>query len=72
MRRAAVLVVTGCLAFSNPALAADTDVTGMDFSTLSELKQKVDAEYFSRPEAEPFTIAEGYYTVGQDLNPGRY
>lgn len=72
MRKGAVLLLTGCLVFSTPVLAAETDVVGMDFSTLSELKQKVDAEYYSRPEAEPFSITEGYYTVGQDLNPGRY
>ena len=72
MRKAAALIMAGCLAFSIPTPASETDVAGMDFSSLSELKQKVDAEYYSRPEAEPFTVAEGYYTVGQDITPGRY
>ncbi len=72
MRRMAVLLMMGCLTFTAPAMAAETDVAGMDFSALSELKQKVDVEYHSRPEAEPFTIAAGYYTVGQDIKPGRY
>ena len=41
MRKGAVLLLTGCLALSTPVLAAETDVTGMDYSTLSELKQKL-------------------------------
>ena len=72
MKRAAVVLMTGCLLFSTPVLASETDVTGMDFTALSELKQKVDAEYYSRPEAEPFSVAEGYYTAGKDIAPGRY
>ena len=72
MRRLAVVLAAGCVVFSTPVLAESTDVAGMDFSALNELKQKVDTEYYSRPEAEPFSIAEGYYTVGQDMKPGRY
>lgn len=72
MRKRAVLLLMGCLVFCMPAAASEIEVSGLDFSELSELKQKVDSEYFSRPEAEPFAIAEGYYTVGQDMNPGRY
>ena len=72
MRRVVALLLTGCLALCIPALASEPDVAGMDYSALSELKQKIDAEYYSRPEAEPFTVAEGYYTVGQEINPGRY
>ena len=72
MRRMATLLLTGCLAFSIPGLAAEVDLAGMDFSALSEMKQKVDEEYYSRPEAGLFSVAEGYYTVGQDINPGRY
>ena len=72
MRKAAALFMAWCLTLSIPALASEPDVEGMDFSALSELKQRVDAEYYSRPEAEPFTVVEGYYTVGQDINPGHY
>ena len=69
-RMISALVIAAILAV--PAYASDIDVTGLDFATLSELKDKVDAEYKSRPEAEPFTLYEGYYTVGEDLKPGRY
>ena len=72
MTKVAAALLIGCLACNIPVFASETDVTGMDFSALSELKQKVDAEYYSRPEAEPFSIAEGYYTVGKDIAPGRY
>ena len=72
MKRVAALLVIGCLALSVPVAASEPDVTQLDFLTLSELKQKVDAEYNSRPEAGPFNVAAGYYTVGQDINPGRY
>ena len=72
MKRVAAALLIGCLVCNTPVLASETDVKGMDFSALTELKQKVDAEYYSRPEAEPFPVAEGYYTVGQDIAPGRY
>ena len=64
MKRVAVLLLVGSMLIGAPVMAAETDVAGLSFTELSELKQKVDAEYHSRPEAEPFTIAEGYY-----LNP---
>ena len=72
MRKTTMLLLAGCLALCSPATAAETDLSSMDFSALTELKQNVDAEYYSRPEAEPLTLAAGYYTVGQDINPGRY
>lgn len=72
MKRVSAFVLAASLAFCTPVLASDTDVTGLSFTELSELKQRVDAEYNSRPEAEPFDVAPGYYTVGQDINPGRY
>ena len=72
MKRVTALILAGCLAFSVPVMASEPDVGGLDFPALSELKQKVDAEYNSRPEAEPFTVAAGYYTVGKDIVPGRY
>ena len=72
MKRLAAFFIAGCLVFCTPVSAAETDLSGMAFSELSELKQKVDAEYNSRPEAEPFAVAEGFYTVGKDIEPGRY
>ena len=72
MRKMAALLLAGCLVFHIPVLASETDVEDMDFSTLSELKHRVDTEYYSRPEAEPFPVAKGYYIVGQDIEPGHY
>lgn len=72
MRKTMMLLLAGCFALCSPVSAEQTDLSAMDFTALSELKQSVDAEYYSRPEAEPLTLAAGYYTVGQDINPGRY
>ena len=75
MKRLSLLFLVGCLTFcSSPVFADETDIdlTGMDFDSLSELKQKIDTEYYSRPESEPFTIAEGQYEVGKDIAPGQY
>ena len=70
-------IAAGSMLLCSPVSAEEaggsgTDVAGMDFASLAELKEQVDAEYFSRPEAEPFSASQGYYTVGQDLKPGRY
>lgn len=54
------------------AFANDTDLSAMSFEDLSALKQRVDIEYNSRAEAEPFSLAEGQYVAGIDLAPGRY
>ncbi len=58
MKKAAALSLAGCLALCTPVCASETDLTGLSFSELSELRQKVEAEYRSRPEAEPFTLTE--------------
>ena len=72
MKRIAALLLAGSLGLCIQAAASEVDVSGMDYTALTELKQIVDAEYNSRPESEPFNIAQGYYTVGQDIAPGRY
>lgn len=54
------------------AVAEEQDFSSLTYSELAELKQKVDYEFFSRPEAEPQHLAEGQYTVGVDIAPGRY
>ena len=48
------------------------DLVSMDYDSLYSLKQSVDAELYSRPEAEPLYWPAGFYTVGKDINPGRY
>lgn len=72
MRKIAALVTAASLMLGVTAFASETDLSGMSFAELAQLKQEVEAEYNSRPEAEPFPVAEGYYLVGQDINPGRY
>ncbi len=66
-----LVAVLTCITFS-AAFANDADLSAMSFEDLSTLKQKVDNEYNSRAEAEPFPLAEGQYLVGIDLAPGRY
>ena len=58
--------------FSSLCYAADTDLTALDYESLSKLKQEIDKEYYSRPESEPFTLGAGLYTVGEDILPGKY
>lgn len=48
------------------------DLVSMDFETLSELKQAVEKEMNSRPDAEPFVLSEGSYIVGEDIKAGTY
>ena len=73
MRRIiSAFMIAAVLTVAVPAFASEIDVTSLDFETLSDLKEKVDAEYKSRPEAEPFTLNVGYYTVGTDLKSGSY
>lgn len=55
-----------------PAMAEGLDLEGMDYDSLMKLKQAVDAELYSRPEAEPMTLAPGVYEIGKDIHPGRY
>ena len=47
-----------CITFS-VAFANDADLSTMSFEVLATLKQKVDYEFKSRAEAEPFSLAKG-------------
>lgn len=55
-----------------PVMAKSIELTEMDYENLVELKQAVDMELFSRPEAEPRVLAPGKYIVGEDIKAGRY
>ncbi len=55
-----------------PAIAEGLDLEGMDYDSLMQLKRAVDAELYSRPEAEPITLAPGVYEIGKDIHQGRY
>ena len=58
-----VLSVVTCLLLSCSTFAADIDVSSLDYDTLAELKNKVDQEFFSRPESQPIEMEPGYYTA---------
>ena len=64
-----ILVV---LVFITSAMAEGLDLEGMDYDSLMKLKQAVDDELYSRPEAEPRVLYPGMYTVGQDIKAGSY
>lgn len=55
-----------------PAIAEGLDLEGMDYDSLMQLKQAVDAELYSRPEAEPRVLYPGLYTVGKEIPSGIY
>lgn len=62
-----------CVLFLGSACFAEgTDLKAMSFEELSSLKVAVDAELNSRPEAKPFDLSPGLYTVGKDIKAGRY
>lgn len=52
--------------------AESMDLTAMSFEELCALKVAIEAELNSRPEAEPFDLSPGLYTVGKDIKAGRY
>lgn len=54
------------------ASADELNLSELSFSDLYDLRQKVETEYRSRSEAEPFLLQVGEYMVGVDLLPGRY
>ena len=58
-----------------PVLAQDIDLTELSFAELSALKETVDAEFYSREEAEApkgTLVPEGIYTVGKEIPEGSY
>ena len=48
------------------------DLTGMSYDQLCDLKQALNLELQSRPEANPTILEPGAYEVGKDILPGRY
>lgn len=66
-----MLLVGFCL-LSAPAFGETLDIASMDYDSLLALKQKVDLEFHSRPEAAPQTLKPGQYTVGSDIKVGKY
>ncbi len=72
MRKIVAMVVLLTVFSCSSVWAADIDVSTLDYEALSELKQKVDQEFNSRPESEPVELKEGTYTVGADIKPGNY
>ena len=67
-----LLLVGSFMLYSVPVNAEDLDIAGMDTSALSELKQRVDEEYYSRLKSEPITLVPGEYSIGTDIDSGEY
>ena len=53
-------------------LAENFDLASMDVDSLIELRDSINAELTSRPEASPFKMEPGGYTVGVDIKAGKY
>lgn len=60
------------LLLSIPAFGESIDYSKMDYHSLLALKQEVDLELHSRPEAAPLTLNPGQYSVGSDIKAGKY
>lgn len=71
MRKFISVLLLLCLIVAT-ASAELPDLTSMSFETLNELKNSVDKEYFSRPEATHRLLYAGTYVVGKDIAPGDY
>lgn len=72
MKKAILAAALALALLFSAATGAETDIQNMDFDALSKLKQTVDAEFASRPEAGVLTLVPGQYVVGRDLKAGRY
>lgn len=69
---AGLLLAAIILSAMCPVMAESIELADMDYENLVELKQAIDMELFSRPEAEPRVLAPGKYVVGEDIKAGRY
>lgn len=67
-----LLLLFGICLLVVPAIGEALDIGEMDYDSLLALKQEVDLEIDSRPEAEPFVINPGKYVVGSDMKSGKY
>lgn len=67
-----ILLLSCFVFFCSTCYAEETDLTTMSFDELCALKVAVEAELNARPEAEPFDLSPGLYTVGEDVKAGRY
>ena len=72
MTKRIISLVLGLLLLAGSALADLPDFTSMSFEELNAIKQALDMEYFSRPEAEGRNLGPGIYTAGADFKPGTY
>lgn len=72
MKKAILAAALALALLFSAATGAETDIQNMDFDALSKLKQAVDTEFASRPEAGVLTLTPGQYVVGRDLKAGRY
>ena len=61
----AILIVMASLSY-----AESVDYSSMSFEDLSELKARIDVEYYSRPEADVLRLSKGVYVVGEDIPAG--
>ena len=52
--------------------AENIDLSSIDYPSLRELKERVDREYFSRPETGLTLLTVGAYECGTDFLPGAY
>lgn len=66
-----ILLLVFCF-LSIPAFGETMDYSKMDYDSLLALKQEVDLELHSRPEASPKILNPGQYTVGSDIKAGKY
>lgn len=73
MRKTCLLLAALLLLLGTTSAFAETpDLSQMTFEELIELQTLINAEIFTRPEAEDFVLGVGEYLVGRDLQPGTY
>ena len=74
MKKRAVCILLTMIALlsASVCLAEQTDLTALSVDELLSLRQRVNAELMTRPEAEDVVLEAGEYLVGTDLKPGNY
>lgn len=70
MKKLFTLILIVCM--MTAVASAETDLSGMSYDELIDLRQKVTAEIMSRPEWKEVEVPAGTWTVGRDIPAGAY
>lgn len=67
-----IVIILVILSTFGICFAEEPDLTTLSVDELMALRQKINAELMTRPEAEDMILEAGEYLVGKDIKPGSY